>query len=190
MICRNASRWRKKCSRRWQVHTHARLLTCYVGIINHARGEHRLNRDLVTPTSILPATKLWLWYAQPALLHSLDGRIKRRQRFSLVESSDIAFLLLWLTAYTKRGDKRLQDSTHEASDEAKLERAAPTCRRAGEVEVATRILPAEPCSEGNEETWATGGVDFSPQDHTVASAAVAAAVLASSDTVKDGRAPP
>ncbi|CAN0472328.1 unnamed protein product, partial [Laminaria digitata] len=45
----------------------------------------------LTPNSLLRAIKLW--YLMPALLHSPDDRIKRRQRFALVESGDIVLLL-------------------------------------------------------------------------------------------------
>ncbi|CAN0596375.1 unnamed protein product [Laminaria digitata] len=65
-------------------------------------GEHRPNRDSATPNSLLRAIKLW--HLKPALLHSLDGRIKRRRRFALVESGDIVLLLPWSIAYTRRGD--------------------------------------------------------------------------------------
>ena len=65
----------------------ARLSIHILGILNHAMGEHRPNRDPVTPSSLLRAIKLW--YLMPALPHSPDGRVKRRQRFALVESGDI-----------------------------------------------------------------------------------------------------
>ena len=81
---------------------HARLSVHVLGILNHAMGEHRPNRDSATPNSLLRAIKLW--YLMPALLHSPDGRIKRRQRFALVESGNIVLLLPWLIAYTRRGD--------------------------------------------------------------------------------------
>ena len=61
---------------------HARLSVHILGILNHAMGEHRLNRDSATPDSLLRAIKLW--YLIPALLHSPDGRIKKRQTFALV----------------------------------------------------------------------------------------------------------
>ena len=65
----------------------ARLSVHTLVILNHAMGEHRPNRDPATPNSLLRAIKLW--YLIPALLQSPDGRIKRRQRFALVESGDI-----------------------------------------------------------------------------------------------------
>ena len=59
----------------------------------HVRQSQWPNRDSATPNSLLRAIKLW--YLIPALLHSLGGRIKRRQRLALVESGDIALLLPW-----------------------------------------------------------------------------------------------
>ena len=132
---------------------HARLSVHVLGILNHVMGEHRPNRDSATPNSLLRAIKLW--YIMPALLHSLDGRITRRQRFALVEREDIVFLLLWLMAYTRRGDLRQRDAAQEASEEAKLGRASSACRHAGGVKVAARNLLAEPRSAGNGETWNT-----------------------------------
>ena len=61
---------------------YARLSTRILDMLNHAMGEHLPNRDLATPNSLLRAVKLW--YLIPALLHSPDGRIKRRQTFALV----------------------------------------------------------------------------------------------------------
>ena len=76
-----------------------RLNVHMLGILNHAMREHRPNRDSTTPNSLLRAIKLL--YFMPALLHSPDGRIKRRQKFELVESGDIALLLPSLMAYTR-----------------------------------------------------------------------------------------
>lgn len=81
---------------------HARLSVHVLGILNHAMREHRSSRDSATPNSLLRATKLW--YIMPTLLHSPDGRIKRQQRFALVESMNIVLLLPWLIPYTRRGD--------------------------------------------------------------------------------------
>ena len=75
-----------------------------------------------------------------ALLHSSDGRIKRRQRFALVESGDIMLLLPWLMAFTRGGDSRQRDAAQEAWEEEKLERASSACNHAGEVKVAIRNL--------------------------------------------------
>ena len=97
---------------------HARLSVHVVGILNHDMGEHRPNWDSATPNSRLRAIKLS--YIMPPLLHSPDGRIKRRQRFALVESGDIVVLLPWLMAYTRQRDSRERESANEV--EAKLER--------------------------------------------------------------------
>ena len=97
---------------------HARLSVHVVGILNHDMGEHRPNWDSATPNSRLRAIKLL--YIMPPLLHSPDGRIKRRQRFALVESGDIVVLLPWLMAYTRQRDSRQRESADEV--EAKLER--------------------------------------------------------------------
>ena len=70
--------------------THARLSVHVLGILNRALGEPRPNQDSVTPNSLLRTIKLW--YVMPALLRSPDSRIKRRQRFALVESEDIVLL--------------------------------------------------------------------------------------------------
>ena len=119
---------------------HARLSIHVLGILNHAMGEQRPHRASVTPNSLLRAIKLW--YLMPALLYSPDGRIKRRQRFALVESGDIVLLLPWVMAFTRGGDSRPRDAAHEASEEAKLERASSACRDAGGVKVVARNLLA------------------------------------------------
>ena len=93
------------------------------------------------------------WYLMPALLHSPDGRIKKRQRFALVDSADIVLVIRGVMAFTEGRDSRRRDAVLEAWAEAKLERASSACRRAGGVKVAARHLLAEPRSEGNEETW-------------------------------------
>lgn len=60
-------------------------------ILNHATGEHRPNRDSVTPIYLVRAIKLF--YLMPALLYSPSGRIKRRQWLELVKSGDRNLLL-------------------------------------------------------------------------------------------------
>ena len=109
-----------------------------LGILNHTMGEHRPNRDSATPNSLLRT--IMLWYIMPALLHLPDGRIKRRQRFALVESGDIVLLFPWLMAYVRRRDLRQRDAAHEDSEEAKFERASSACCRAGGVKVPARTL--------------------------------------------------
>lgn len=61
--------------------THARL-SVVLGIPNHALGEHCQDPESTAANSFLREIKLW--YIMSALLHSRDGRIKRRQRFVLV----------------------------------------------------------------------------------------------------------
>ena len=118
--------------------------------------------------------------------HSPDGKIKRRQSFALVESGGIVLLLGWLMAYTRLRDSRQQDAAHEASEEAKLERASSVCRHAGGVKVAARILLADILSAANEETWSTLLAKFPSEDNAAASAVAAAAVLASAPEAEDG----
>ena len=65
---------------------HARLNVHALGILRHAMGEQRPNRDSAKPNSLLRSIKLW--YLMSALLHSPDGRIKRRKRLALVDSGD------------------------------------------------------------------------------------------------------
>ena len=89
-------------------------------LLNHALGEHRLSRELETPSSLLRAIKLW--YILPALLHSQDGRVKRRERFASVERGDITLFLPWMMEYTRRASARRSDLAREATDEAKLKR--------------------------------------------------------------------
>ena len=97
---------------------HVRLSGHILGIRTMLLGEHRPNRDSATPISLLRAIKLW--YLMPALLHSPDGRIKRRQKFPLVGSGDIVLLLPWLMAFTRGGDSRQRDAAQEDSEEEKL----------------------------------------------------------------------
>ena len=131
-----------------------------------------------------------MWHLTPALLYSPDGRIKKRQRFALVESGVILLLLLWLVAFTRGRDSRSRDAALVASEEAKLERASSACHHTGGVKVAARNLLAEPRSEGNEEAYNTLVSKFPSEDHAVASAAAVAAVLASATEVEDRKAPP
>ena len=138
---------------------HARISVHVLNILNHAMGEHRPNRDSATPNSLPRAIKLW--YLMPALLHSPDGWIKKRQRFALVESGDIVLLLPWLMAFTRGRDSRPRDAALEASEEAKLERASSACRHAGGVKVAARNLLAEPRSEETRRR----GTHWCPSSH-------------------------
>ena len=54
---------------------HARVSIHVVGMLNHTMGEHRPNRESVTPNSFLRAIELW--YIVPARLHAPHDRIKR-----------------------------------------------------------------------------------------------------------------
>ena len=98
---------------------HAKLLTHVLGLLNHALGGHRPNRHSETPSSLLRAIKLW--YIVPALLHSQDNRVKRRERFACVERGDITLTLTWLMEYTSRAATRGRGPTYEATDAAKYE---------------------------------------------------------------------
>lgn len=71
-------------------------------ILNRAMGEHRPKRDSATLNSLLRVIKVG--YLTLALFHSLEDRIKSRQRFALVESGGTALPLPWLIAHTKRRD--------------------------------------------------------------------------------------
>ena len=123
----NASQPGKKVQPRLEG-AHARISVHVLGILKHSMGEHQPNRDSATPNSLLRASKLW--YIMPALLHSPDGRIKRKQRFALVESGDMVLLLPWLMSHTRRRDSRQRDAANEASEEVQLERASSACRHA------------------------------------------------------------
>ena len=61
---------------------HARLSVHALSILHHAMREHRLNRDSATTNSLQQA--ITIWYLMPALFHSINGRIRRRERFTLV----------------------------------------------------------------------------------------------------------
>ena len=134
---------------------HARVIVHVLGILNHAMGKHRSNWNSASPNSLLRGIRLR--YIMPALLHSPDGRIKRRQRFALVESGDIVFLFPWLMAYTRRMDSGQRDAANEASEEAKLERASWT-QEATEVRIGGKrghSLPV-PMANGVHETKGFG----------------------------------
>ena len=127
-----------------------------LGILNRALGEPRPNQDSVTPNSLLRTIKLW--YVMPALLRSPDSRIKRRQRFALVESGDIVLLLSWLMTFTRGGDSRSRDATHEAPEEAKLERASSACRHAGGVKSSSTQPSCRATITGNRRDVEHPGV--------------------------------
>lgn len=60
-----------------------------------------------------------MWYILPALLHSHDGQVKRRERFASVERRGIALFLSWVTGYSCLASAWRGDPFHEAMDEAK-----------------------------------------------------------------------
>ena len=141
-----------------------------LGILNHALGAHRPNRDSATPNSLLRAIKYW--YLMPALLRSPDSRINRRQRFALVENGGIVLLVPWLMAFTSGGDSRQRDAAQEASKKEKLERALSACSHTGWFKVAARNLPAEPRSAGNDKTWNALVAKFPSENHAAVSGGV------------------
>lgn len=57
-----------KYLQRYLAGAYARLRVDVLSIINHALREHRPNRSLATPNSLLRATKLWQTLANPAAL--------------------------------------------------------------------------------------------------------------------------
>lgn len=67
---------------------HAKLFTHVLGLLNHALGEHRQNRESETPNSLLGGIVVMVCIP-PALLHSQDERVKRRQRFASVKREDV-----------------------------------------------------------------------------------------------------
>ena len=83
---------------------HAKIITHTLGLLNHTLGEHRQSTQLETPQSLLRSIKLW--YILPALLHSQDGRMKRREKFASAERGDLTLLLPWLMEYTRRTSMR------------------------------------------------------------------------------------
>lgn len=124
------------------------------------------------------------------LFHSLNARIKRRQRLALVESGDGVSLLSGLMAFTRRGDTRKGHAAQEESGGSKLEGASSTCRHTGGQKVAPRTLLAEPRAADNEEKWATSSIKPPSNDHTTVSAAATTATLASATEIGGGTSAP
>ena len=100
---------------------HAKLITHVLGLLNHALGEHRQSTQSETPQSLLRSIKLW--YIPPALLHSQDGRMKRRERFASAERGDLILLLPWLMEYTRRTSTRQIGQAREETDADMFKRA-------------------------------------------------------------------
>ena len=131
------------------VAAHAKLITHVLDLLNHALGEHRPNRQSETPTSLSRPIKLW--YILPALLHSQDGRVKRRERLVSVERGDLTILLPWLMEYTCRTSTRQSGQAREVTEADLFKRASSECRHPGGVTVAGRSFLAEPRAPGSEE---------------------------------------
>ena len=168
---------------------HARLCVHVLGISSHAMGEHRPNGNSVTPNSFLRAIKLW--YLMPALLHSPECRIKRRQRFPVVESGNVVLLFPRVMVFTSGGDSRQRDGTQKASEEERSSNGRhPRVTTWEGVKVAAHILLAEQRSAGNKETCNTLVAKFLPEDHATVTAPAAEAVLASATGGGDGNSPP
>ena len=125
----------------------------------------------------------------PALLHSQDGRVNRRERFASVERGDITLLLPWLMGYARRTSARRSDSAREATDEAKVKRASSACRHPGCVAVAARSPLAEPRVPRNEATWERVKAKFPDEDHFSISEAAAAAMAANAFDSEEGSGP-
>ena len=125
-------------------------------------GEHRQNRQSETSNSLVRAIKLG--YILPALLHSQDGRVKRRERLASVERGDVTTLLPCLMGYTYRASARRSNPAHEATDETKFKRAPSACHHPWRVTVSARNLLAEPRVTGSEATWERMKAKFPDED--------------------------
>lgn len=155
--------------------------------------DHRLDRHLTTTNSLPRAIKPCRSLFRRFLLYSPDGRVKRRQRFALVEIGDIVLLLLWLIACTRRGET--QD---RGVPPKKIRRRLSTTVRRKRVDTrdwAMRALPwLTRASAGNEEALTNLVAKLPPEDHATASAVAAvmaaAAVLANATEGEEGGAPP
>ena len=149
---------------------HAKLITHVLGLLDHALGEHHQSTQSETPQSLLRSIKLW--YILPALLHSQEGRMKRRERFASAERGDLTLLLPWLMEYTRRTSTRRSAQARKETDADIFKKASSACRHRGHrggVTVAARSLLAEPCALGNEETWERVKANFPEEDQTCVS---------------------
>ena len=104
------------------VTANAKTITHLLGLLNHALGAHRQSTQLETPQSLLRSIKLW--YILSALLHSQDGRMKRRERFASAERGDLIFSLPCLMEYTRRTSMRQSGQAHGEMDAAMLKTAS------------------------------------------------------------------
>ena len=167
---------------------HAKLITHVLGLLSHTLGEHRQSTQPETPQSLLRPIKLW--YILPALLHSRDGRMKRRERFASAEcGSDLTLSLPWFMEYTRRTSTRQSGQAREETDADTFKTASSACRHRGGVTVAACSLLAEPRATGNEETWERVKAKFPEEDQTCVSEAAAAAVAASTSDLEEGSGP-
>ena len=166
---------------------HAKLITRVLGLLNHALGKRRQSTQSETPQSLLRSIKLW--YILPGLLHSQDGRLKRRERFASAERGDLTLLLPWLMEYTRRISTRQIGHAREETDADMFKRASSACRHRGGVTVAARSLLAEPRAPGNEETWERVKAKFPEENQACISEAAAAAVAARPTDQEKGSVP-
>lgn len=158
-----------------------------LGLLSQALGQHRQNRESKTPNSLLKAIKLW--YTLPALLHSHDGPVKRRERFVSVDRGDITLSISWLMGYTRRASGRRSIPAHETTVEAKFKRASSAGRHPGCVTMAARSLLVDPRSNGSEATWQRVKAKFPDDDSSSVSEAATAAVAASASGVEEESGP-
>ena len=166
---------------------HAKLITRVPGLLNHTLGEHRQSTQSETPQSLLRSLKLW--FILPNLLHSQNGRMKRRERFASAERGDVTLFLPWLMEYTCRTSTRQSGQAREEMDADMFKRASSACRHREGVTAAARSLLAEPHAPGNEETWERVKAKFPEEDQTCVSEAAAAALAASSFDPEEGSGP-
>ena len=123
--------------------------------MNHTLGAHRSNRDSETPSSLLAVTKLW--YVVPALLHSQDSPVKRRERFASVERGEKYHSYSPVVdGVHKSVIGTAQGPTYEAIHAAKYKRASPTCCHSGGVPVAGRGFLAAPRAPERRDDMGAG----------------------------------
>ena len=166
---------------------HAKRITHVLGLLNHALGEHRQTTPSETPQSFLRSIKLW--YIFPALLHSQNGRIKRREGVTSAEHGDLTVLLPWLMEYTRRTSTRQSGQAREETGPDMFKRVSSACHHPGGVTVAARSLLAEPRAPGNEEMWEQVKAKFPEDDQICVSKAAAVAVAASSSDPEERSGP-
>ena len=124
-----------------------------------------------------------LWYILPALLHSQDGRVKRRESLASVERGGITLLLPRQMGYTRRASARRSDPAHEATDEAKFKKASSACRHPGRV-TCSSTQPSRGTTSARQRGNVGMGEGEIPQRRStsVIEAAVAAVEVSASDS--------